>query len=125
MVAAAATTLGDATSPTDLTATLAGLQARVTAAKAEAQRARVAAAALELQLAVVLGVIAPPPSPATTAASAPTAAVWQEAPAVGAFETSSVGYTLKLSTSTTSGPWCPLSSVSRPPSTRDGVTLCC
>jgi hypothetical protein len=92
MVAAAATTLGDATSPTDLTATLAGLQARVTAAKAEAQRARVAAAALELQLAVVLGVIAPPPSPATTAASAPTTAVWQEAPAVGAFETSSVGY---------------------------------
>jgi hypothetical protein len=65
-----------ATAPTDLAAALATLQARI------------AAAALELQLAAVLRATAPPPRPATVAATT----LGQAAPAAGAFETSSVGY---------------------------------
>jgi hypothetical protein len=90
------TTSRDATAPTDLAATLATLQARVTAAEAEAeaQRVRAAVAALELQLATILGVAAPPPHPAIAAASAPAAAPGQAPPppVAGAFGTSSVGY---------------------------------
>jgi hypothetical protein len=89
------TTSRDATAPTDLAATLATLQARVTAVEAEAQRVRAAVAALELQLATILGVAAPPPHPAIAAASAPAAAPGQappRPPVAGAFGTSSVGY---------------------------------
>jgi hypothetical protein len=78
MAGMAATTSRFATAPTDLVAALAALQACV----AEAQQARAVAA--------VLGAVAPPPRPATTAA--PVAAPGQATPAVGAFETSSVGY---------------------------------
>jgi hypothetical protein len=80
MAGTAATTSRFATAPTDLVAALAALQACV--AEAEAQQARAVAA--------VLGAVAPPPRPATTAA--PVAAPGQATPAVGAFETSSVGY---------------------------------
>jgi hypothetical protein len=80
------------TSP-DLAATLAALQACVTAAEAEAQQAQAAAAVLKLQLTAVLGVTAPPSRPATDAAPAPAPAVAprQAALAVGTFK-SSVGY---------------------------------
>jgi hypothetical protein len=92
VAAAAATTSGPATAPTDLDAALVALQARDAALEAEAQWARAVATTLELQLAAVLGVAAPPPRPATATTSALVAAPRQAAPTADAFEISSVSY---------------------------------